>query len=209
VGAATIRVVSPSQVRPAATLPPVALTPEQAAAVVAALSAHVDGPYARHGLGALLKVLDVLEPDPERRAALVASSLETFAGGKQAAAPRTTVERAVAEHRVLAIRYRDGNGRPSRREVEPQFLARSSDHWFLVAWCRDRDAPRWFRLDRVAGAESTGETAPRRNPVLFGAPSDTHPAGRALDRGSPPAPDHPAATDAPRRGLRLIPGGRR
>jgi hypothetical protein len=54
-----------------ATLPPVTLTPEEAAAVALALAAQPDGPYARAGSDALGKVLQALEPDPRQRAQLL------------------------------------------------------------------------------------------------------------------------------------------
>jgi predicted DNA-binding transcriptional regulator YafY len=195
-----------SESHPAATLPPVTLTPEEAAAVAVALAAQPEGPYADAGRGALEKVLGVLEPDPRRRAQLLATSLWVSAEAGRAAELRTVVEQAVAQRRVVVLRYRDGKGQPSRREVEPHLLARSSDHWFLVGWCREREAPRWFREDRIEGVELTGETAPRRDPALFGAPSDTHPAGRALGRRPPAAP--PAAAPTPRGGLTVLPGGK-
>ena len=185
---------------PTATLAPVSLTPEQAAAIAVALAAQPDGPYADAGRGALEKVLDVLEPDPRRRAQLLATSLWVSAEAGRSAELRAAVEQAVTQRRVLVLHYRDGQGRASRRAVEPQLLAHSSDHWFLVGWCRERQAPRWFRADRIEGVELTGETAPRRDPGLFGAPSDTHPAGRALARRPDPAD--------PRRGLVVLPGGR-
>ena len=162
-----------------------------------ALSAQPDGPYSDAGRGALEKVLGVLEPDPVRRAQLLATSLWVSAEAGRGAELRTTLERAVATRRVVALRYRDGNGRASRREVEPQLLSRTAGSWYLVAWCRERQAPRWFREDRIEGVELTGETAPRRDPALFGAPSDTHPAGRGR---------HPDPADR-RRGLVVLPGG--
>src|SRR3954466_10560444 len=186
--------------RPTATLPPVTLTPEEAAAVAVALAASPDGPYAEAGRGALEKVLDVLEPDPRRRAQLLATSLWVSAEAGRSAELRSVVEQAVARRRVLVLRYRDGKGQPSRREVEPQLLARAHDHWFLVGWCRERQAPRWFREDRIEAGELTAETAHPSDPGLFGAPSETHPAGRALGRRPEPAD--------PRRGLRVLPGGK-
>ena len=192
---ASIAGVNRTEPRPAATLPPVALTPEQAAAVAVALAAQPEGPYAADGRAALEKVLSVLEPDPVRRAELLVTSAE--AG--RTAAVRSVVEQAVTRHRVLVIGYRDGRGSTSRREVEPQLLARSGRHWFLVAWCREREAVRWFREDRIEGVEPTGETAPRRDLADLGVPPvDRHPAGRALDR--------PAAAGPPR--LVVLPGGR-
>src|SRR5205085_5459331 len=113
----------------AATLPPVTLTPEEAAAIAVALAAQPDGPYAEAGRGALEKVLDVLEPDPRRRAQLLATSLWVSAEAGRSAELRSVVEQAVTRRRVLVLRYRDGKGTPSRREVEPHMLARAHDHW--------------------------------------------------------------------------------
>jgi predicted DNA-binding transcriptional regulator YafY len=189
----------------ARTLPPVALTPEEAAAIAVALSAQPDGPYSDAGRGALEKVLGVLEPDPRRRAQLLATSLWVSAEAGRTAELRSRLERAVAHRRIAVLRYRDGDGRGSRREVEPQLLVRSSSSWFLVAWCRERQAPRWFREDRIEDVELTGRTAPHRDPALFGALSATHPAGRA---GHTPRPQAEPATAAEGPRLRVLPGGR-
>ena len=184
--------------RPAATLPPVTLTPEEAAAVAVALAAQPDGPYAADGRAALEKVLRVLEPDAVRRAQLLATSLWVSAEADHSAEIRSVVEQSVTRHRVLLLRYRDGKGTSTRREVEPQLLARSGKHWFLVAWCRERQAMRWFREDRIENAELTDETAPRRDLTDLGTPpAEGHPAGRALSG--------PAAATPPR--LVVLPGG--
>ncbi|MGY1914094.1 helix-turn-helix transcriptional regulator [Blastococcus sp. SYSU DS0973] len=193
--------------RSPATLPSVTLTPEEAAAVAVALAASPEGPYADAGRGALEKVLAVLEPDSRRRAQLLATSLWVSAEAGRAAEIRVLLERAVAGRQVLAVQYRDGRGRSSRREVEPQLLARSGDHWFLVAWCRKRQAPRWFREDRIESAEATGEVAVARDLAGVGAAPaaeassgvrSRHPAGRA--RRTPEEPRPPR--------LVVLPGGR-
>ena len=185
---------------------PLSLTPEQAAAIAVALAAQPDGPYAAEGRGALEQVLAALEPDPRRREALVASTLLVRVEAGRAAAVRSVVEQGLTQRRVLVLHYRDGKGEASRREVEPQLLARTADREYLVAWCRARQAVRWFRLDRVESAELTPESAPRRDPATFGAPPadhpagehPTHPAGRAL-RGREPRQ---------RPTLVVLPGGR-
>jgi predicted DNA-binding transcriptional regulator YafY len=200
--------MSRTESRPAPLLPPVTLAPEEAAAIAVALAARPGGPYADAGRTALEKVLGALEPDPVRRARLVASSLWAGAEAGQAADDLAVLEQAVHGRRVVALRYRDGKGEVSRREVEPQLLVRSSDHVFLVAWCRERSALRWFRADRIESVELTGETAPRRDLAGLGAPPVTgHPAGRALRRGAPGG--RPAANPAPARPqLVVLPGGR-
>ncbi|MBJ7453126.1 MAG: hypothetical protein JHC71_13745 [Blastococcus sp.] len=65
--------------RSPALLPPVTLTPEEAAAVAVALAAQPDGPFADAGRQALEKVLTVLEPDPRRRAELREAGRRTSA----------------------------------------------------------------------------------------------------------------------------------
>jgi predicted DNA-binding transcriptional regulator YafY len=194
--------VNRTEPRLAPSLPPVTLTPEEAAAVAVALASGPDGPYAAAGRGALDKVLAVLEPDPGRREALAASTLLVRVEAARATAVRSLLEQGLARHRVLVLRYRDAQGQLSRREVEPQLLARTADHEYLVAWCREREAMRWFRQDRIQSAELSTEVAARRDPATFGAPPaadhPTHPAGRALGRAKPAAP--------PR--LVVLPGGR-
>lgn len=167
-----------------------ALTPEQAAAIAVALAAQPDGAYAADGRAALEKVIAALEPDPRRQAALEQSCHLVRAEAGRAAEVRSAVEQGVLQRRVVVLRYRDGEGAASRREVEPQLVVRSADHEYLVAWCRSREAVRWFRLDRVEHADVTAEVALRRPLAGFGAPPagdhPTHPAGKAL-RGRAPA----------------------
>jgi len=181
---------------------PLTLTPEQAAAIAVALAAQPDGPYAAEGRGALDKVVAALEPDPGRRKSLMASTLLVRVEAGRAAAVRSVVDQGLTQLRVLVLHYRDAKGTASRREVEPQLLARTADREFLVAWCRERRAMRWFRLDRIESAELTADTAERRDPATFGAPPagdhPTHPAGRALR----------ARAEESRPRLTLLPGGR-
>jgi predicted DNA-binding transcriptional regulator YafY len=190
-----------------ATLPPVTLTPEEAAAVAVALAARPEGPFSGDGQTALEKVLAALEPDPRRREALHASSRIVRQESARSVEVCSAVERGLAQRRVLVLSYRDGRGASTRREVEPQLLARTADREYLVAWCRQRQAPRWFRWDRIEGAEVTAEPSPRRDPADFGAPpAEGHPAGRALGRSVHRVVGKPVGD--PRLGLVLVHGGR-
>jgi predicted DNA-binding transcriptional regulator YafY len=212
-GLGTIARMTRTVPRSPAPLAPVDLTPEEAAAVALALAAQPTGPYTAAGHLALEKVLAALEPDPRRRQVLLNSSWLTRREADLAAEVRSGVEQALAQRRVLVLCYRDRTGTQTRREVEPQLIARAADRQYLVAWCRERQAIRWFRWDRIEGAELTAEQAPRRDPATFGAPpkgrraeraeengrTDRHPAGRALRSEMP----------VRRRGLVVIPGGRR
>lgn len=158
-----------------ATLPPVNYTPAQAVAVSVALALLPAGsPFAVDAATARAKLWDALGPGDRERASRLASRVwtrgpdltvddaapcETAApgGARVAAGVLRAVEQALADERVLAIRYRARDGRVSRRRVEPVLLAHTEGRWYLVAWCRDRDGMRWFRLDRVERADLTAE----------------------------------------------------
>jgi predicted DNA-binding transcriptional regulator YafY len=72
---------------------------------------------------------------------------------------------------VLVIGFRNRDGEHTERAVEPVALAATGGRWNLLAWCRLREGPRWFRTDRITAAHLTGEAAPEHDPAtLFGTP---------------------------------------
>jgi predicted DNA-binding transcriptional regulator YafY len=159
-----------------ATLPPVNLTPAQAVAVAVALAGAPDAPFATDGRAALEKVLDALGPGARREAERLGGQVWVRSNdGRRRPGPAAAVEEALLRRRVVAIRYRGGSGEVSRRRVEPHLLARTGDRWYLVAWCQDRQAPRWFRWDRIETADLTTEPVPERDPAVYGTPPpDAH-----------------------------------
>jgi predicted DNA-binding transcriptional regulator YafY len=162
----------------AATLPPVNLTAAQAVAVAVALAAAPDAPFAADGRAALEKILDVLDPGARRRADQLGGRLWVRGGEGAPPASRAAaaVEQALVLRRVVALRYRDRHGTASRRRIEPHLVARTRGHWYLMAWCLERDAARWFRWDRIEGAALTTEPVRERDPAEFGEPpDDAHP----------------------------------
>jgi predicted DNA-binding transcriptional regulator YafY len=93
--------VNRTESRSSAPLPPVTFTPEEAAAVTIALAARAEGPYVDAGREALEKVLTVLEPDPRRRAELLARSLRV-GGHRSPAHPPGRARRPGAEAEAQA-----------------------------------------------------------------------------------------------------------
>lgn len=88
------------------------------------------------------------------------------------------VEQSLARHRVLALRYRDSQGAATTRHVEPVLLAHTEQAWYVIAWCRTREAVRWFRLDRVERADLTAEGyEPRPVSEVGEPPSGARPVG--------------------------------
>jgi len=74
---------------------------------------------------------------------------------------------AIRQERKLRIVYRDKQGRSTRRVICPLALGFYEQVRVLVAWCDTRRGFRHFRTDRIAAAESTDGTFPRRRRILF------------------------------------------
>ncbi|TFV65779.1 UNVERIFIED_ORG: YafY family transcriptional regulator [Bacillus sp. AZ43] len=153
-----------------ATLPPVNLTPSQAVAMAVALAGSPDAPFAVDARAALEKILDVLGPGVRADAERLGGRVWVRGPEHERLPAAAVVEQAVLRRRVVAIRYRSGSGEVSRRRVEPVFLARTGGRWYLAAWCQERQAPRWFRWDRIEAADLTTEPAPEHDPAVFGTP---------------------------------------
>jgi predicted DNA-binding transcriptional regulator YafY len=180
-----------------ASLPPVNFTPAQAVAVAVALATLPPGsPFAVDGVAARGKVWDALGPGDRERAARLSARVWTrptragfpartapptgergavdddaASGGPAAPAVLRAVEQSLADGRVLTITYRTECD-ATRRSVEPILLAHTEGRWYLVGWCRLREAVRWFRIDRIEHAHLTTERATPRDVATVGTPPD-------------------------------------
>ena len=145
----------------ARTLPPVNLTPAEAVAMALALR-RLDGTPFRETAGtALRKLVAAMQADDAAAARDLAGRVHLLQpGGPVPAIPRPVAD-AVAERRVLRIRYADKAGAATTREVEPLAYLGGRDHWYLLAWCRLRDGVRAFRTDRIGLVTVTAEVARR------------------------------------------------
>ena len=99
------------------------------------------------------------------------------------------IDHARREKRVLEIDYPSG-GEIKSRAVEPLLMSSIRGVWYLNAYCRQVDAPRLFRLDRILAAQATDERfAERQGLELKTDYEDIDPrsyaARRALVRFSP------------------------
>lgn len=77
------------------------------------------------------------------------------------------LRRAIRGARVLRLDYVDACGEETRREVLPLEMTYFVEAQVLGAWCRLRGAIRHFRLDRIRGAEATGERFTSARPELM------------------------------------------
>ena len=64
---------------------------------------------------------------------------------------------AIELHRLVSFHYYSPNGE-SDRTVEPYLLVFQWTNWYLWAWCREKEAPRLFKLERFAFVDEEGST---------------------------------------------------
>lgn len=150
----------------------VALTEDEAAAVAVALVALPPGPASGAGRDALHKVLTTLDPAAQDRVTALAARTWAHPAGLPRTPATPVIENAMGAGVAVSIDYVDAAGRPSHRRVEPHAFAYARGNWYLMAWCLDRDGPRWFRWDRISHAEPTDKAIqPREAFSVYPAPS--------------------------------------
>jgi proteasome accessory factor C len=100
------------------------------------------------------------------RAALVHIPSDAVAAGQREASlpdpgdatTLSTVQRAMAARRKVAIRYRGGSkAAASDRTVQPYALVVASGSWYVLGYCESSGEIRSFRLDRIELIEQTTE----------------------------------------------------
>ena len=138
-------------------LPEITLTAEQAGVLAVAAEVWRSGERAAQVDGALTKL----------RAAGV-DPVQDHAPGLSVADPReltaaAALSEAVGSGSVITFDHAAPGGEVVRRRVEPWWTGSRDGRWYLVGHDLDRDAPRVFRLSRIAGIEVGSAT--RRVPV--------------------------------------------
>jgi predicted DNA-binding transcriptional regulator YafY len=139
-------------------------------ALTAAVPATRDAPNADLAAAGIRKILDVLDPRTLARANELADRVWISAPPSASRAIRSAVEDAMADQRVVRIRYTSRDGETTTRDVEPVLFASSNGQWYLVGWCRLRDAMRWFTMSRVVRATMTTTACSGHSSHEVGAP---------------------------------------
>lgn len=140
------------------TLPPLNLTPAEAAAIATSLAATGSMPFTSAARSVLHKLTAVMSASGRQGARDLVRRIRVRA--REIPAPSVAVsaviEQALRESLAIEIAYRDRDGRDTVRVVEPSGLV-GTRAWYLVGWCRLRQDARPFRLDRITSARLTAE----------------------------------------------------
>jgi predicted DNA-binding transcriptional regulator YafY len=153
-----------------ASLPPLLLDDDEAIAVAVRLQTAAGGSVAEieeASTRALAKLEQVLPKRLRRRLSALRSSIVRLAeaGPTVKMSDVSSLSSACSERRELRFVYRDFKGTSSARTVEPHRIVYTGTRWYLVAWDRDRDDWRTFRIDRVEAPTATGaHFLPRSSP---------------------------------------------
>ncbi|MFF8818046.1 helix-turn-helix transcriptional regulator [Leucobacter sp. NPDC015123] len=154
-------------------LPPITLSPAQAVALLAAVTAAADAPFADLATAGVRKILDVLDPATRVHAGELAQRIWVDNAAPGPRTVRSALEQGLADQRVVRIRYVSAEGEETTRDVEPMIFAATGGHWYLIGWCRLRGAIRWFRTSRVLSARTTNDACTGHHVDEIGPPPAT------------------------------------
>jgi predicted DNA-binding transcriptional regulator YafY len=145
------------QLRAGSSLPPLLLEDDEAVAIAVGLRStaggHVGG-IEETSVQALTKVIALMPPRLRRRMDALKTQTDgtPWSGGPVLdAGVLTAVAQACRDDEAVTFDYTAADGSASERRVEPHRLVNLGRRWYLVAFDRDRQDWRTFRIDRVSG----------------------------------------------------------
>jgi predicted DNA-binding transcriptional regulator YafY len=161
------------RLRPGFRLPPLMFTDEEAFALSLGLRALRQlglSAFAPATEGAAAKLARVL-PDALRESIQTVEDVVAVEPGPwvtwTSADSLIRAASAIRMRRRVRFAYRSHTDVESVREIEPYAVIHMDGRWYLIGYCRSREALRTFRLDRVSGLELCAKTFKR--PARFDA----------------------------------------
>ncbi|HEX7361437.1 MAG TPA: YafY family protein, partial [Bryobacteraceae bacterium] len=152
------------RLRPGFRLPPLMFTDEEAFALSLGLRALRQlglSAFAPATEGAAAKLARVL-PDALRESIRTVEDVVAVEPGPWVTwTPADSLIRAasaIRTRRRVRFAYRSHTEAESVREIEPYAVIHMDGRWYLIGYCRSREALRTFRLDRASGLEICTET---------------------------------------------------
>lgn len=148
-------------------LPPVMFTQQEANALVLGaklIEGQTDVSIKRNFTEAMLKIKSVLKNSEKDEIEKLESQIVVrhLPQVEKEGFPNnflTTIQQALIDRSVLRFRYYSSfSGDFTTRDIEPIGLVFYAGRWHLLAYCRLRQAPRDFRVDRLVKLEKLDET---------------------------------------------------
>lgn len=136
-------------------IPPVMFTEQQANALILAQQLVLksnDASFVKDYSEAIEKVQSVLRHTIKDKTNLLSerTRFDLNTNRERNSNYLSDLQAAITNFHVINMRYTDEAGDFSERLVEPfALLSTQEDNWLLIAWCRLREAFRYFRVDRI------------------------------------------------------------
>lgn len=160
------------QLSPGGSLPPLALSEDEAAAIILGLKEIASGSSLTSGEAAISAMAKIVQVLPERIRHRIDSLRNVSHARGEAPRSRitdivalTTVALACRDHDALRYTYRTHSGEVSERHVHPHRTVSVDSCLYLIAWDLDRADWRTFRIDRIENPTRTRQKfSPRQLP---------------------------------------------
>jgi len=135
-------------------LPPIMLTEEEANALITAeklVLKNKDESFVKHYKEAITKIKSVLRHNQKEKINLLEERVHFRTNPKDEKTSKylITLQSAITNSNLTQIEYLSLQGQSSSRTIEPFALYSTQENWILIAFCRERQAFRAFRLDCI------------------------------------------------------------
>jgi predicted DNA-binding transcriptional regulator YafY len=147
------------------TLPPLAFRPEEAVGVflgMQLLLAHTTGRTAQYTQEALERLTVAMPSETRAYAQVLTQSIQFYSPQKPFDLEHPLLRElslSLQKNRVLRLQYQGAQQSDvEARDIEPLQLSYHQGAWFLAAFCRLRQAERFFRLERIKSVAALNET---------------------------------------------------
>ncbi|WP_339924776.1 YafY family protein [uncultured Cyclobacterium sp.] len=151
-------------------IPPVMFTDKQANALILAEQLVLksnDSSFVKDYSEAIDKIKSILRYGDKDKANLLADRTQynQVIAQERNSNNLSDLQNALTNYNLVKIEYTNKENAVTSRLIEP-FAILNSENWYLVAWCRLRNAFRFFRPDRIQKMEILSEQFEPHNMTL-------------------------------------------
>jgi predicted DNA-binding transcriptional regulator YafY len=156
-------------------LPPLQLTDDEVTAFFTAgkfLHIYSEKSVSSSFESGLTKIKAIINLAEKERVSVLEEKLKVLANQylekkEEGKVPFNEVFKAVYEKLLLEFNYIGlSDHEPKARKVEPIGIYSFGQHWYLIAWCKEKEDYRTFRFDRITNLEILNERFNSQHPKM-------------------------------------------
>jgi len=152
-------------------LPPIMFTEEEAIALITAeqlILKNKDQSLTDSYSSAVTKIKSILKHNQKTKTELIEQRLQVRNNSKEEKTSTHLIklQKMIANYQLINLDYQSLSNHRTQRFVEPFALYTTKDNWILIAYCRNKQDFRAFRLDCIQNLQVTGTTFEPHNMTL-------------------------------------------